>query len=594
MRALRFIFFFILTPFAIAQNTANIVASGIQDSHGQKLASGTIWFTPNDGKLHALSYQAPGGGAVTRVPVSCAVVNGAISGTCPLPNVANTKPQHVCFNTYVIDSTDGSMPLGSATAVGTGWTCLQPSSEASANSWCTTSGGTLTCNIDNYTPNLAAILPVQYGPQGPAGSAATISVGSTTTLPAGSNATVSNSGNNSAAVLNFGIPQGLQGPQGATGATGPKGDTGATGPQGPKGDKGDPGSLATTVPNVRLLGTDASGNLYDNSASYLSKYIENYYGAETYRFTAPDGDWLAFGDQPINHDGHHVGRIVFNTTQGVWMPAVVDQGATHTRAGDATSGTNQFGSYPECFQTSLWYSGSAHQIVYCIVISPDGSGYGKWRFYVYDKDANTNKDALTIHSNGSIEVPGSMTIGTTDTEQLDVGQVYATSNVQAYEYDSFDGTTIIPNDVAGYTGNAASSIVLSDSPMFTGVPTVPTAAAGTNTTQIASTAFVQQAVSGTTGGMAVYGPTGTQLTSQHIVRGTATIVDTTDHIVVTLSGAAAFSSVSSYTCASTFLQVSPDTGLVLNVNPQTGSSFSIGMNNVAQENIAVSYICIGN
>ena len=61
------------------------------------------------------------------------------------------------------------------------------------------------------------------GPQGPQGNAATVSVGSTTTLPVGYDATVTNTGSIYNAVLDFGIPQGPQGPQGA------------------KGDKGDPG-----------------------------------------------------------------------------------------------------------------------------------------------------------------------------------------------------------------------------------------------------------------------------------------------------------------------------------------------------------------
>ena len=64
------------------------------------------------------------------------------------------------------------------------------------------------------------------GPAGPAGSSATIAVGTVTTLPAGSNATVTNSGTSSSAVLDFGIPQGVKG---ETGATGPRGETGATG-----------------------------------------------------------------------------------------------------------------------------------------------------------------------------------------------------------------------------------------------------------------------------------------------------------------------------------------------------------------------------
>lgn len=43
-----------------------------------------------------------------------------------------------------------------------------------------------------------------------------------------------------------------------------------------------------------------------------------------------------------------------------------------------------------------------------------------------------------------------------------------------------------------------------NSPALTGTPTAPTASAGTNTTQIATTAFVQEALSGVGGGTTVY------------------------------------------------------------------------------------------
>jgi hypothetical protein len=55
------------------------------------------------------------------------------------------------------------------------------------------------------------------GPTGPAGAAATVSVGTTTTLAAGSQATVTNSGTSSAAVFDFGIPQGAAGTGGGGG-----------------------------------------------------------------------------------------------------------------------------------------------------------------------------------------------------------------------------------------------------------------------------------------------------------------------------------------------------------------------------------------
>lgn len=56
------------------------------------------------------------------------------------------------------------------------------------------------------------------GAQGAPGAAATIAVGTVTTLTAGSSATVANAGTSSAAVFNFGIPRGADGADGADGS----------------------------------------------------------------------------------------------------------------------------------------------------------------------------------------------------------------------------------------------------------------------------------------------------------------------------------------------------------------------------------------
>lgn len=58
------------------------------------------------------------------------------------------------------------------------------------------------------------------GEKGDKGDAATITIGTTTTLPAGSSATVTNSGTTSAAVFNFGIPRGADGTDGTDGEDG--------------------------------------------------------------------------------------------------------------------------------------------------------------------------------------------------------------------------------------------------------------------------------------------------------------------------------------------------------------------------------------
>lgn len=73
------------------------------------------------------------------------------------------------------------------------------------------------------------------GVTGPTGSTPTVTIGTTTTLNPGVNASVANSGTATAAILNFGIPQGATGPQGIQGPTGPTGPTGAQGITGPTG-----------------------------------------------------------------------------------------------------------------------------------------------------------------------------------------------------------------------------------------------------------------------------------------------------------------------------------------------------------------------
>jgi hypothetical protein len=115
------------------------------------------------------------------------------------------------------------------------------------------------------------------GPAGPPGTAATITVGTTTTLTAGDPATVANSGTSSAAVFDFGIPEGPQGDKGDPGDPGAPGaaatvDAGTTTtlaagspatvtnsgstsaavfdfgiPEGPQGDPGDPGAPGTAA-----------------------------------------------------------------------------------------------------------------------------------------------------------------------------------------------------------------------------------------------------------------------------------------------------------------------------------------------------------
>jgi hypothetical protein len=70
----------------------------------------------------------------------------------------------------------------------------------------------------------------------------------------------------------------------------------------------------------------------------------------------------------------------------------------------------------------------------------------------------------------------------------------ATFFIEGSTNDSFETTLTVADPTADRTitlPNATGTVALLDSPDFTGTPTVPTASVGTNTTQIATTAFVQ-------------------------------------------------------------------------------------------------------
>jgi hypothetical protein len=134
---------------------------------------------------------------------------------------------------------------------------------------------------------IQTIANTTQGPQGPAGTngtngtngaAATIAVGSTTTLSAGANATVTNSGTSSAAVFNFAIPRGPQGVQGNTGPQGPQG------PAGPSQDLSNYATLgyATSAATAAGIAATAAANIYtDGVAAGLGATIATQQGEIT-------------------------------------------------------------------------------------------------------------------------------------------------------------------------------------------------------------------------------------------------------------------------------------------------------------------------
>lgn len=109
-------------------------------------------------------------------------------------------------------------------------------------------------------PFEATVVISAGGPAGPAGTAATLDVGTTTTGSPGTNASVVNSGTTSAAIFDFTIPRGA------------KGDTGDTGPAGPAGaGSGDViGPGAVTTANHVVLWTDGTGTAIKDGGGTVS------------------------------------------------------------------------------------------------------------------------------------------------------------------------------------------------------------------------------------------------------------------------------------------------------------------------------------
>ena len=144
--------------------------------------------------------------------------------------------------------------------------------------------GNLSWSNDANLPN-----PETVNLRGAQGEAATVQVGQVTTLPAGSQATVTNSGTNQAAVLNFGIP---------TGATGADGTDGA----------------AATI-EVGEVTTGAAGT----QASVTNSGTTS---AAVFDFTIPKGADGASGvtdvtaGTPTEQDGYTVTPVTFNFEQG--------------------------------------------------------------------------------------------------------------------------------------------------------------------------------------------------------------------------------------------------------------------------------------
>lgn len=188
----------------------------------------------------------------------------------------------------------------------------------------------------------------EKGEKGDTGQAATIAAGTATSLPSGSTPTVTNTGTSSAAVFNFGIPKGDKGDKGDTGSTGSAAtvevgatSTGAAGtnasvtntgtssaavlnftiPKGDKGDTGSAGAAATISVGTVTTGAEGSDATVTNSGTS---------SAAVFDFTIPRGATGATGGKGDKGDQGDAATISVGTTT---------TGAAGTNASVTNSGT---------------------------------------------------------------------------------------------------------------------------------------------------------------------------------------------------------------------------------------------------------------
>ena len=289
---------------ALPGNVTTVVVLGTFLTPEGNPSTGTITFTPSRWLNNPGANVAIPDSSVTKTLGTA----GNFSVTLPVTDDTDLTPANWYYTvSEIIDGVSQSYDIllpGSAATNGTVYladivpaAALGPefaSIQGPAGSAATITVGTVTAGTAGGTPTVtnsgsssAAILdfvliPGNTGPQGatgatgPQGPAATVAVGTVSSVPFGGTASITNSGTSGAAVFDFVLVNGPTGPQGATGPQGPKGDTGDTGPQGPTGatgPTGPQGSAATitvgTVTSVPFGGTASVTNSGTSGSAVL-------------------------------------------------------------------------------------------------------------------------------------------------------------------------------------------------------------------------------------------------------------------------------------------------------------------------------------
>ena len=279
-------------------------------------------------------------------------------------------------------------------------------------------------------------------------------------------------------------PQGLKGDAGPQGERGLQGLQGATGPQGPqglrgeKGDKGDQGTGVTIKGKYDSLSALQAAHPTGNDGdAYMV-------GANLYAWTG--SAWVDCG----NIQGPKGDRGATGTAATVTIGKVIT-GAAGTAAQVTNSGTTSAAvlnfTIPQGAKGDKGEQGSGATGNYLPltggtvtggITAPNfqtGAGatnYFQCRKFRGEGDANTYYHAVDFGYSGH--------------DSVDFYEYDASWNFYQCTTGTKSGAVLVGNiNSNGWNGGAR----------LTGAPTAPTATAGTNSTQIATTAFVQKAVS---------------------------------------------------------------------------------------------------
>jgi len=411
-----------------AINTLNSAVEGLPAGPiGPTGPTGPAGPTGGSGGTGPTGAQGPTGGAG---PTGPAGVQGPIGDTGP------EGPQGDSINVKGTKATVGALPS---------------SGNYPGDAWVVEADG------DLYVWNGGSWIDVgQFvGPQGPqgaqgiqgiqglTGTAATINVGTVTTGAAGSSATISNAGTTGAAIFNFAIP---------------RGDTGATGP---------PSNLSSLTPEN--LGTAASGSATDASRG---DHVHNMPSA------ADIGAAPSSGIDPSAITGT---AVVTADSRLSDQRVPTDDSVTSAKIVDGAILDIDINASAAIVDTKLATISTASKVSNSATTATDVNTASS----IVSRDASGNFAAGTITAAITGTASGNLVsggaLGTPSSGAAD----NMTSNTEtAGNSSTHIATTAFVTTADNLKANLAN-------PTFTGVPAAPTAAALTNTTQLATTAFVK-------------------------------------------------------------------------------------------------------